>query len=150
MTVQTTNIEKLSPIWPVADIAATEAFYRQLGFHTVYKDLGEAGAGGGYLILKREMAEIHGYGQAGHMPAASTHGAYMRPRDIDAISEEWRALGLPSEGIPRFVPAEDKPWGMRELALVDIDGHLIRAGLEIPGWNAPPSDTPGQAEGGAP
>jgi catechol 2,3-dioxygenase-like lactoylglutathione lyase family enzyme len=29
------------------------------------------------------------------------------------------------------VRVEDKPWGMRELALVDPDGNLIRAGQEM-------------------
>lgn len=39
---------------------------------------------------------------------------------------------LPAAGIPRLVRAENKPWGMRELALVDPNGNLIRAGQELP------------------
>lgn len=39
---------------------------------------------------------------------------------------------LPTAGIPRLVRAENKPWGMRELALVDPNGNLIRAGQELP------------------
>lgn len=119
-------LEKLSPIWPVRSIDAAETFYSRLGFTTVYKDAAQ------YLIIKREGAEIHAVLHRDHTPAESWHGAYVRPSDVNALSEEWAALGLPTEGIPRFVPAEDKPWGMRECALVDIDGHLLRAGQELP------------------
>ncbi|MBU2981839.1 hypothetical protein KO498_08425 [Lentibacter algarum] len=31
-------------------------------------------------------------------------------------------------GIPRFVAAEDKPWGVCELVIVDHDGNLLRIG----------------------
>ncbi len=118
--------EKLSPILPTRDILAAERFYARIGFETIYRDEEE------YLLLKREGAELHFFLSAGHDPARSDHGAYLRPTDIDALSDELAKLGLPSKGIPRFVSAEDKPWGMRELALVDLDGNLIRAGQEIP------------------
>lgn len=121
------RLEKLSPILPARDLAATEAFYVRLGFRTVYGDAS-------YLLLKRDGAEVHFFHAPEHVPAASDHGAYLRPTDIDAFSVEVAALGLPSErGFPRFLPAEDKPWGMREAALWDPDGNLIRAGQEIPG-----------------
>jgi hypothetical protein len=48
------------------------------------------------------------------------------------VSDELAALGLPPIGShPAFAPAEDKPWGMREAALIDPDGNLIRIGTEI-------------------
>ena len=120
-------LEKLSPIMPARDIAASEAFYARLGFRTVYKDHEP-----GYLLMKREGAEVHFFHAPRHRPHASEHGAYLRPSDIDAFSAEVAALGLPGTGFPRFAPAEDKEWGMRELAIWDPDGNLIRAGQEIP------------------
>jgi catechol 2,3-dioxygenase-like lactoylglutathione lyase family enzyme len=118
-------LEKLSPILPSGDIAATEGFWTRLGFVTVYADAG-------YLLMKREGAEVHFFLNPGLVPGRNDHGAYLRPADIDALDAEWAALGLPGAGIPRLVRAEDKPWGMRELALVDPDGNLIRAGQELP------------------
>jgi catechol 2,3-dioxygenase-like lactoylglutathione lyase family enzyme len=118
-------LEKLSPILPARDIAETETFWRRLGFHTVYDDAD-------YLLLKREGAEVHFFRNAGLDPQACDHGAYLRPSDIDALDAEWAALGLPGAGIPRLERASDKPWGMRELALIDPNGNLIRAGQEIP------------------
>ncbi len=121
----TALLEKLAPILPARDIAAAEAFWGRLGFSTVYSD-------GDYLLMKREGAEVHFFRHPGLDPSANDHGAYLRPSDIDALDAEWAALGLPSEGIPRLDRATDKPWGMRELALLDPDGNLVRAGQELP------------------
>ncbi len=119
-------LEKLSPILPSRDLDAAEAFWARLGFATVYKDSAE------YLLMRREGAEIHFWLNRELQPARNDAGAYLRPSDIDALDAEWGALGLPASGAPRLVRAEDKPWGMRELALVDADGNLIRAGQELP------------------
>lgn len=118
-------LEKLSPILPARDIAATEAFWQRLGFHTVYCDPA-------YLLMKREGAEVHFFHHATLDPHKCDHGAYLRPADINALDAEWAALGLPGVGIPRLERAADKPWGMRELALLDPGGNLIRAGQETP------------------
>ncbi|WP_116134598.1 VOC family protein [Tropicimonas sp. IMCC34043] len=118
-------LEKLSPILPSRDIDATEAFYARLGFATVFK------AADSYLVTKRDAAELHFFLSPGTLPATNDHGAFLRPSDVDAFSAEVAALALPAKGVPRFQPAEDKPWGMRECALIDHDGNLIRAAQEI-------------------
>jgi catechol 2,3-dioxygenase-like lactoylglutathione lyase family enzyme len=118
-------LEKLSPILPARDIAATESFWQRLGFTTVYIDTE-------YLLQKREGAEVHFFHLPDLDPATNDHGAYLRPADIDALDAEWAALGLPLTGIPRLERAAVKPWGMRELALLDLNGNLIRAGQETP------------------
>lgn len=118
-------LEKLSPILPARDIAETEAFWQRLGFTTSYRDAN-------YLLMKREAAEVHFFRQPELDPFKCDHGAYLRPSDIDALDAEWAALGLPATGIPRLERAADKPWGMRELALLDPGGNLIRAGQESP------------------
>lgn len=118
-------LEKLSPILPARDIAATEAFWQRLGFATVYRD-------DEYLLQKREGAEVHFFLQSTLNPFTCDHSAYLRPFDIDALDAEWATLGLPASGIPRLERAANKPWGMRELALLDLNGNLIRAGQEIP------------------
>lgn len=118
-------LEKLSPILPARDIAETEGFWSRLGFETIYVD-------DDYLLMKREGAEVHFFHHPALDAAKNDHGAYLRPTDVDALDAEWAALGLPVTGIPRLVRAEDKPWGMRELALIDPNGALIRAGQETP------------------
>jgi catechol 2,3-dioxygenase-like lactoylglutathione lyase family enzyme len=119
-------LEKLSPILPARDMANAEAFWRRLGFETVYLDPAE------YLLMKREGAEVHFFADPSLDPALNDHGAYLRPSDIRALHAEWAALRLPESGIPRYVALEDKPWGMAELAVIDPDGNLVRAGQELP------------------
>ncbi len=119
-------LEKLCPILPTRDIAKAEAFWRALGFSTVYMDIGE------YLLMKRDGAEVH-FALTPDLDPYTTAGcAYLRPSNIKDLHEEWSKLGLPDKGIPRYEALAEKPWGMAELALVDPDGNLIRAGQEIP------------------
>lgn len=118
-------LERLSPILPTRDVAAAEAFWSRLGFMTLYKDAE-------YLLVVRDAVEVHFWLKPDLDPSANDAGAYLRA-DIEALEAEWAELGLPSAGVPRLERAEDKPWGMRELALVDPDGNLIRAGRQNAG-----------------
>lgn len=45
-----------------------------------------------------------------------------------ALHAELAAADLPAQGIPRLERVADKPWGMREFALLDIDGNLVKFG----------------------
>ena len=118
-------LEKLCPVLPARDIAASEAFYHRLGFYTVYRD------GGDYLLIKRDGAEIHFFHAPGLDPSSGRREAFLRPSDIDAFAAEIATLALPAEGLPRFETPRDQPWGMRECLLVDPDGNRIRAAQEI-------------------
>jgi uncharacterized glyoxalase superfamily protein PhnB len=46
--------------------------------------------------------------------------------DADGMHQELVALG-----VPNLHPVEEKPWGMKEFALIDPHGNLIRIGQEI-------------------
>ncbi len=118
-------LEQACPILPSRDFDVTEAFYRKLGFEAFrHEDQ--------YLIVNRDRIELHFFPYAAHSPETCNHGAYLRPADVDAISSEVAALDLSStDGVPRFAPAEDKPWGMREAVIWDPDGNLLRIGTEI-------------------
>lgn len=138
------KLEKLSPIWTCRDVDAAETFYWRLGFRTIFKAPDKS-----YLILKRDGAELHFAQNAAHDPRTTVNAAYMRPSDVDQLSEEWAQLGLPEAGQPRFKPAVDTPWGMRELSLVDPDGNLIRAGIEIQNWSPGVGEQVPAAAGGS-
>ncbi|MEM1078864.1 MAG: VOC family protein [Pseudomonadota bacterium] len=119
-------LAQICPILPSSDFARTEAFYGQLQFVTQYKQDDQ------YLLMNRDAVEIHFFFSADHRPEQSNHGAYVRPENVDAFSAEVSALNLPrEEGFPRFWPAEDKPWGMREAVVWDPDGNILRVGQEI-------------------
>ena len=113
------------PILPSRDFDATVAFYAAIGFGVSLRLDGQ------YLIVQRDGAELHFFHHPSHVPQDSDHGAYIRTDDVDAVSDGIAAAGMPSEdGYPRFQPAEDTPWGVREATVWDPDGNLLRIGGE--------------------
>ena len=54
-----------------------------------------------------------------------TSSAYLFVDDADQLAEEWRAGGVDVH------PPEDTEWRMREGAVVDPDGNVIRFGSPI-------------------
>lgn len=115
------------PILPSSDLDATRRFFASLGFRDALEYPED-----GYLIVDRDGVELHFFRAAAHIAAMSDHGAYLRVADANALSREYQSLDLPRAGIPRFVAAEDKPWGMCELVVIDQDGNLLRFGHVLP------------------
>ncbi|HUQ39497.1 MAG TPA: VOC family protein [Acidimicrobiales bacterium] len=97
------------PILPVRDLDATMAFYGAVGFTENYRDEG-------YLILDRGTVQIH------FTLAEGTGMAYLRVPDADGFHSQFAAIG----GVSRLDPVEDKPWGLREFAVADPSGNLLR------------------------
>lgn len=113
------------PILPSRSLPATLAFYARLGFD------GEVFGGHDYAILTRGSVELHFFAHPDLLPAESHASCYVRVQDVDAIYLDFGAARLPSQGIPRMDLLADKPWGMREFAVIDEDGNLLRIGQEI-------------------
>lgn len=116
-------LNSVCPILPSRDFDATSAFYDLLGFREVARFDAE-----GYLILVRDNVELHFFNHPQHDPETSDHSAFVRVEDAMDLSESFGPLNLSAEGIPRFAKAENKPWGVCELQIVDPDGNLLRMG----------------------
>jgi hypothetical protein len=99
------------------------AFYGRLGFGGEIFEEGD-----GYAILTRGDLELHFFLHAELVPAESWAGCYLRVADVELLYKAFLAAGLPKRGIPRMDAIENKPWGMREFAVVDEDGNLLRVG----------------------
>ena len=114
------------PTLPCRSMREAVAFYHRLGFeggpHQFNND---------YAILIRGSIELHLFVHRELVPAESSAGCYLRVQDVDSLYEAWSAAALPSSGIPRLEPIGNKPWGLREFAMVDPDGTLIRVGQVI-------------------
>ena len=111
------------PTLPCRSVSATVAFYKRLGF--------EGGAhefNAGYAILRRGAVELHFFTHGELEPAESSAGCYIRVQDVESIYNAFSSGQLPRAGIPRIDTLEEKPWGLREFAIVDIDGNLLRIG----------------------
>lgn len=114
------------PILPSRSIENTRDFYQQFGF-----DCKIWGAPHFYAILTRGSTEIHFFTHSELVPAESSAGCYIRTQNVDELHEVFAKANLPKSGIPRMDNLENKPWGMREFALIDPDGNLIRIGQTI-------------------
>ena len=55
---------------------------------------------------------------------------YLFVDDADALHAEWRAIGVEPDRTTgsRLVPPSTTAYGMREFALVDPSGNLLRVG----------------------
>ena len=95
------------PILPARDLEETRAFYERLGFQA---------AGwwpttfGGYAILRRGDLSMHFFSFEEISPYENYAQCYWRVNDVDALYEEFHAVGLSKSGTPRLECLEDKPW----------------------------------------
>ena len=111
------------PILPSRSVDETLAFYQRLGFEG--NIWGEPYF---YAILRRGTVELHFFTHKELRPAESDACCYIRVSDVESIYRDFAVAGLPGKGMPRQDALEDKPWGMREFAIVDPDGNLLRIG----------------------
>jgi len=110
------------PILPSRSLSDTLAFFQRLGF------AGKIHGHGDYAILTRGTVELHFFTYRELRPAESSAMCYIRVTDVESIYRAWASAQLPRSGIPRITALEDKPWGLREFAIVDPDGTLLRIG----------------------
>jgi hypothetical protein len=113
------------PILPSRSLGDTLAFFRRLGFE------GKIHSHGDYAILTRGTVELHFFTHRELRPAESSAGCYIRVSDVESIYRAFASAELARKGIPRQDTLEDKPWRMREFAIVDPDGNLLRIGQAL-------------------
>jgi catechol 2,3-dioxygenase-like lactoylglutathione lyase family enzyme len=115
------------PILPARDLEETRDFYLRLGFEVA----GWWPQFGGYAAFKRDELEVHFFLFRDLSPLENYGQCYWRVDDADALYREYSLANLPRDGHPRLVPIESKPWGMREFAVVDPNGNLVRIGQAL-------------------
>ena len=130
-----------TPILPVANIDRAAEFYRELGFVVEPYDSGYAFVRGGGISI--DLAQSDGFD-----PFVMAGMAYLTVRDPDAAHAALVATGLlpgyhdldeqslrekwtAGESLARITEVENKPWGMREFALADVDNNLVRIGAPV-------------------
>lgn len=120
------------PVLPVRDTAAAARFYAErLGFAIVHVD-------DGYAILSRDRIEIHLWAASdlswqqrreGAPPVvtgaetflAGTASCRVHIDPVEPLCEAYRQAGV----LHPNGELSDKPYGLREFAVLDLDGNLI-------------------------
>jgi len=113
---------RIAVMIPVKDIDRAHDFYTKvLGFTKVF----ENGDPVGFMILKRDQAELHLTLQPNHH-AAPFNVAHMIVHDVDALHAICQRHGL------RIVKSlQDKDYGLRAFVFEDLDGNRIDVGQPI-------------------
>jgi hypothetical protein len=113
-------LERAVPILPSLDIESSKDFYiTKLGF-VLKSDYGD------YIILERDGASLHVcYFPNRHV--AENTSLYLYVRQVDALYQTWQERGVVSQQL------ELKPYGLKEFAVIDPSGNLLRIGETIKG-----------------
>ena len=113
---------RIAAMLPVKDMERACDFYtKALGFTKVF----ENGTPVGFVILKKDQAELHLTLQPNHQ-AAPFNVAHMMVDDVDALHAICQNHGL------RIIKSlQNKDYGLRAFVFEDPDGNRIDVGQPI-------------------
>lgn len=109
------KFEKIMPEFPLADVAAGVAYYREvMGFSVNYQMAG-------FAVMDRDRARILLITKTDqHKGIAS---CYIYVVDADALHTELSGRGANVEAAP-----VSRPWGLREFRVFDPEGNILTLG----------------------
>jgi catechol 2,3-dioxygenase-like lactoylglutathione lyase family enzyme len=116
------HLGRIAATLAVSDIISARALYSSVfGFQCVF----ENGDPTGFMILKKDDAELHLTLQKDHKPA-TFNVAHMLVSDAEAAYQLCQANGL--RIIKRI---QDKDYGLRAFVFADQDGNRIDVGQAL-------------------
>lgn len=109
------------PVLASLNIDKTVKFYQEkLGFDRVgWKDKN-------YAVIGRDKIEIH-FWKCNNKIHPEHTSCYIRVKDVDQLYEEMKQAGV----VHPNGPIANKPWNIREFAILDEDGNMIKFGENI-------------------
>lgn len=121
-------VERAVPILPSRDLHETLAYYERLGF----ENRGAPPEEWDYLIIGRGGVELHFYADPDVDPLATSSSCYVYVADAQALHDAWAPVVVPDRRTgSRLVAPVDTDYDMREFALVDPSGNLVRVGSPL-------------------
>jgi uncharacterized glyoxalase superfamily protein PhnB len=111
-------VNGFEPIFKVADVARSSAWFERAGFEVSFHD-------DTYAFARRDLhLTIHlAQTEGDEVPG---HGVlYIHCQDADQVAEEWRAAGIEVDAL------RNEDYGKREGAITDPDGNVIRFGSPV-------------------
>lgn len=109
------------PVLASLNIDKTVEFYqKKLGFDRIgYKDKD-------YAVVARDKIEVHFWKCNSKLHPENT-SCYIRVKAIERLYEEMKLAGV----VHPNGPLRDQPWRIREFAILDQDGNMIKFGENI-------------------
>jgi catechol 2,3-dioxygenase-like lactoylglutathione lyase family enzyme len=119
-------VERTVPILPSRDLRRTLTFYEALGF----ENRGAPPEEWDYLIVGRGALWLHFFLDPDVDPLRTASSCFAYVDDAQRLYDEWAALDLAwdASAASRLVPPVETDYGMREFAVVDPSGNLVRVG----------------------
>lgn len=109
-TLLQAKLQSVVPVIPASDMTASIEFYAKLGFITAFNY-------GDYVIIRRDEVEVHLFiNDDSHL--AEWTSFRVKVTNVDALYHEFKNGGIECK-------LETKPWGTRDLSLIDPTGVLI-------------------------
>ena len=118
-------VERAVPILPSRNLRESLAFYERLGF----ENRGAPPEQWNYMIIGRGGIDLHFFADPHVDPLTTSAGCYVYVDDAQALYAEWSTLveADPPTG-SRIMAPWDTDYGLREFAVVDRSGNLLRIG----------------------
>lgn len=107
------------PTLPMRSSADTRAFYEKLGFVCAHEQVSPDS----FLFMIRGGIRLQFFEAPWLDASIQDHSCYFYVEDLNAT---YRAFAAAETG--KLMPIENKPWGMPEFVLIDLNGNLIRVG----------------------
>lgn len=101
------------------DPAETRAFYEKLGFVCAH----DQPPPDSFLFLIRRGIQLQFFEAPGIDGSIRDHTCYFY---VDDLEGTYRAFA--AAGVGKLMPIEEKPWGVPEFVLVDVNGNVLRVG----------------------
>jgi catechol 2,3-dioxygenase-like lactoylglutathione lyase family enzyme len=122
------QLHGIQPVLPVSDVAASAGFFRDvLGFEIDFLE--------GDPPLHGRVKVVGDWGHPVYIHVSQAESEEVRPsgeiriyvgRDLDGLFEAYRRRG--AEVVFAPVP---QPWGLREFAIREVHGHVLRFCKEL-------------------
>ncbi len=118
LMAKTWLVTGFEPIFKVADVTRSVAWFEGAGFEVSFHD-------GTYAFAHRNRDMTIHLAQAAEGELPGQGALYLHCQDADRAAEEWRQAGIEVNG------PTDEDYGKREGSVTDPDGNVIRFGSPI-------------------
>lgn len=110
-------IQKAIPQLPSLDLKRSQQFYEQNLTFKLKRNYPD------FMILEKDGIEIH-FWLCDNPEIPQNSSIYFHVTEIQDLYEHCERVGI----VHPKAHLEDKPWGLKEFSVLDVDGNLLKFG----------------------